>query len=80
MDKELTEWTQSVVVNGLLSNWRPVKCGASQKLILGPALFNIFVSNMDSGIECTFSKFAANNKLCFVVREKDYHTEGAGQA
>ncbi|GAB0183633.1 cAMP-dependent protein kinase inhibitor alpha [Grus japonensis] len=35
-------------------------------MVLGPALFNIFVSNMDSGIECTLSKFANNTELCGV--------------
>jgi len=70
VDKELTEWTQSIVVSGLLSNWRPGKCSVSQGLVLGPALFNMFVSDMGSGIECTFSKFAANTKICFAVGGK----------
>jgi len=35
--------------------------------VLGPALFDIFVSNMDSGIEFTLSKFAGNTKLCGAV-------------
>ncbi|GAB0202199.1 mitochondrial enolase superfamily member 1 [Grus japonensis] len=36
-------------------------------MVLGLALFNIFVGDMDSGIECTLSQFANNTKLCGVV-------------
>jgi len=41
--------------------------GFPQGSVWGPALFNTFVGDMHSRIECTLSKFANDTKLCGAV-------------
>ncbi|KAK4832645.1 hypothetical protein QYF61_024673 [Mycteria americana] len=57
--KRLNGRAQRVIVNG----WYSITKGVPQRSVLGSLLLNIFINDIDSGIECTLSQFADDTKL-----------------
>lgn len=50
-----------------LKVWWPVIGDVPHCSILGPVLFNIFINDLDAGVECILSKFSDNDTLGGVV-------------
>ena len=58
---------QRVVLNGQHSSWTDVKAGVSQRSILGPLLFLIYINDLPNGLNSNVKLFADETSLFFVV-------------
>ena len=54
---------EKVIINGMTSGSRPVTSGVPQDFILGPVLFNVFISGLDARLKRMLSKLIDHTNL-----------------
>ena len=64
----LTDRRQRVIVEGEISNWKPVLSGVPQGSVLGPILFLIFINDLDDDLSSKVLKFADDTKVFRTVK------------
>ena len=60
----IEQWlTESVVVDGEISNWKSVLSGVPQGSVLGPLLFLIYINDLNDNITSNVLKFADDTNV-----------------
>ncbi|KAF7254334.1 RNA-directed DNA polymerase from mobile element jockey [Varanus komodoensis] len=72
----LTDQKQKVTINGESSGWRPVTSGFPQGSVLGPILFNLFINDMEEGVNSLLIKFADDTKTGAVATTEEQRSFG----
>ncbi|KAF7242706.1 C-type lectin domain family 3 member A [Varanus komodoensis] len=67
----LTDRKQKVTISGESSGWRPVTSEVPQGSVLGMILFNLFINNMEEGVNRLLIKFADDNKTVAVATTEE---------
>ncbi|TRZ14106.1 hypothetical protein HGM15179_013002 [Zosterops borbonicus] len=67
-----------MVISDTETSWRPVASSVPLAYVLGPVLPNIFISDLDDGMECSLSQFAGSTKLRAVADVPEGHSAMQG--
>jgi len=59
----LNSRAEGVVTNRATSDWWPVTSAVPQGSIPGSILFNIYINDLETGVECTAGTFPDHTKL-----------------